>query len=77
MVKLRHPHIVLFMGACIKPPDLFIVTKFMANGSVRELLDKKEVSIEHKHIRRMSVDSCKGMSYLHSRKIIHRDLKIC
>jgi len=75
MVKLRHPHIVLFMGACIKPPDLFIVTEFMANGSVRELLDKKEVQLEHEHIRRMSVDSCKGMSYLHSRKIIHRDLK--
>uniref|UniRef100_A0A6B2LBN8 Protein kinase domain-containing protein n=1 Tax=Arcella intermedia TaxID=1963864 RepID=A0A6B2LBN8_9EUKA len=75
MVKLRHPHIVLFMGAGIKMPDLFIVTEFMANGSVRELLDKKEVLLEPEHIKKMCIEACKGMAFLHSRKIIHRDLK--
>jgi len=75
MVTLRHPYIVLFMGACIKTPDLFIVTEFMSNGSVRELLDRKEILIEPEHVRKFAVDSCKGMAYLHSRKILHRDLK--
>jgi tRNA A-37 threonylcarbamoyl transferase component Bud32 len=75
MVKLRHPHIVLFMGACIKTPDLFLVTEYMSNGSVREILDKKDVQIEPEHVRRFALDSTKGMAYLHSRKILHRDLK--
>jgi len=75
MVKLRHPNIVLFMGACIKTPDLFLVTEFMLNGSVREILDSKDVGIEPEHIKRLAIDASKGMTYLHSKKIVHRDLK--
>jgi len=75
MVKLRHPNIVLFMGACLKNPDLFLITEYMTNGSIRELLDSREVLIESEHIRRFAIDACKGMNYLHSKKIIHRDLK--
>jgi len=75
MVKLRHPNIVLFMGACIKSPDLFLVTEFMCNGSIREILDTKEVSIEPEHVKNFCIDACKGLTYLHSLKILHRDLK--
>lgn len=75
MITLRHPHIVLFMGACFQNPNLFLVTEYLSNGSVRELLDDKDIIIEPEHIRKFLIDSCKGMTYLHSRKIIHRDLK--
>jgi len=47
----------------------------MENGSVRELLDEKSVTIEEEHVRVMGIDACKGIAYLHSRKILHRDLK--
>jgi serine/threonine protein kinase len=29
MKKLRHPNIVLFMGAVTRPPNLSIVTEFL------------------------------------------------
>ena len=29
MEKLRHPNIVLLMGACTKPPNLSIITEFL------------------------------------------------
>jgi len=75
MITLRNPNIVLFMGACINHPNIFIVTEYMANGSVRQLLDNSELILEQEHIRKFSIDATKGMSYLHSRKILHRDLK--
>jgi serine/threonine-protein kinase CTR1 len=75
MITLRHPQVVLFIGACIKNPDIFIVTEYMANGSIRQLLDNVELIIEQEHVRKFSIDTCKGMAYLHSRKILHRDLK--
>jgi len=31
--------------------------------------------IEEEHIRKMALDTCKGMAYLHKTSIIHRDLK--
>jgi len=31
---LRHPNVVLFMGACTEPGKLAIVTEFMPNGDV-------------------------------------------
>lgn len=30
MKRLRHPNIVLFMGAAIAPPHLSIITEFLA-----------------------------------------------
>ncbi len=34
MTALRHPHVVLFMAACTRPPRMCIVMEFMALGSL-------------------------------------------
>jgi serine/threonine protein kinase len=34
MAHLRHPNVVLFMGASTKPPNMCIVMEFMALGSL-------------------------------------------
>ena len=41
MSQLRHPNILLFIGACVVPPNLAIVTEYMKRGSVRSLLRNK------------------------------------
>jgi serine/threonine protein kinase len=75
-VKLRHPHIVTFMGAHISDgPDMYIVTEFMHRGSVSDLLHNKNLVIEYEHVRNISLDCCRGMAYLHRNDVIHRDLK--
>jgi serine/threonine protein kinase len=38
MAALRHPNVVLFMGACTKPPRMAIVMEFMALGSLFDVL---------------------------------------
>lgn len=40
MQRLKHPNVVLFMGACIKPPNLSIVTSFMPRGCLFRILHR-------------------------------------
>ncbi|KAL3628365.1 copper transport protein ctr1 [Castilleja foliolosa] len=79
MKRLRHPNIVLFMGAVTEPPNLSIVTEYLSRGSLYRLLHKpgaKEALDERRRLS-MAYDVAKGMNYLHKRKppIVHRDLK--
>ncbi|CAO2824088.1 unnamed protein product [Amaranthus hypochondriacus] len=79
MKRLRHPNIVLFMGAVTEPPNLAIVTEYLCRGSLYRLLHKsggKEVLDERRRLS-MAYDVAKGMNYLHKRNppIVHRDLK--
>lgn len=38
MEALRHPNIVMFLGACTKPPNLAIVLEFCPRGSLWSVL---------------------------------------
>ncbi|XVF76276.1 hypothetical protein PTKIN_Ptkin13bG0253200 [Pterospermum kingtungense] len=79
MKRLRHPNIVLFMGAVTQPPNLSIVTEYLSRGSLYRLLHKsgaREVLDERRRLS-MAYDVAKGMNYLHKGNppIVHRDLK--
>lgn len=75
MTGLRHPNIVLFMGVCIDPPDLCIITEFMARGSLYDVLQNDKLQLPFPLLRNMIVDVLKGLQFIHSAGIIHRDLK--
>ncbi|XP_022747277.1 serine/threonine-protein kinase CTR1-like [Durio zibethinus] len=79
MKRLRHPNIVLFMGAVTQPPNLSIVTEYLSRGSLYRLLRKTGVreALDEKRRLSMAYDVAKGMNYLHRRNppIVHRDLK--
>ncbi|KAH6798859.1 Protein kinase superfamily protein [Perilla frutescens var. frutescens] len=79
MKRLRHPNIVLLMGAVTEPPNLSIVTEYLSRGSLYRLLHKhgaREVLDERRRLS-MAYDVAKGMNYLHKHNppIVHRDLK--
>lgn len=79
MKRLRHPNVVLFMGAVTASPNLSIVTEYLSRGSLFRLLHKSSVRdlLDEKRRIRMAFDVAKGMNYLHrsSPPIVHRDLK--
>ena len=41
LVKVRHPNLVLFVGACASQPHVMIVTEYCFGGSLFELLHAK------------------------------------
>ncbi|KAF8667610.1 hypothetical protein HU200_052814 [Digitaria exilis] len=77
MKKLRHPNILLFMGAVTSPQRLCIVTEFLPRGSLFRLLQRSGTKLDVRRRVHMALDIARGMNYLHhsSPPIIHRDLK--
>ncbi|XP_026420963.1 probable serine/threonine-protein kinase SIS8 [Papaver somniferum] len=77
MLRLRHPNVVLFMGAVTRPPNLSILTEFLPRGSLYRLLHRPNIHLDEKRRLRMALDVAKGMNYLHTSHptIVHRDLK--
>lgn len=77
MSKLRHPNVLLFMGASTEPGNLMIITEMMPKGSVYDLLHDKETQLSFKHRMKIAKQAALGMNWLHRSKppFIHRDLK--
>lgn len=77
MRKLRHPNVLLFMGAVYSQERLAIVTEFLPRGSLFKALHKNNQALDVKRRMRMALDVARGMNYLHHRNppIVHRDLK--
>ncbi|XP_057547981.1 probable serine/threonine-protein kinase SIS8 isoform X2 [Amaranthus tricolor] len=75
--RLRHPNVILFLGACTKPPRLSMVTEYMEMGSLYYLIhlsgQKKKLSWRRRF--KMLHDICRGLMCIHRMKIVHRDLK--
>ncbi|KAL0844096.1 hypothetical protein Bca101_017342 [Brassica carinata] len=69
--------VVLFLGACTKPPRLSMITEYMELGSLYYLIhmsgQKKKLSW-HRRLR-MLRDICRGLMCIHRMKVVHRDLK--
>ncbi|KAH0728156.1 hypothetical protein KY284_004021 [Solanum tuberosum] len=77
MKRLRHPNILLFMGAVTSPQRLCIVTEFLPRGSLFRLLQRNASKLEWRRRIHMALDIARGMNYLHhfNPPIVHRDLK--
>ncbi|XP_076918492.1 serine/threonine-protein kinase EDR1-like [Bidens hawaiensis] len=75
--RLRHPNVILFIGACTTPPHFSLITEYMDMGSLYYLVHvsglKKRISWRRR--LKMLCDICRGLMCMHRMKIVHRDLK--
>jgi len=75
--KLRHPSIVLWLGACTKAPNCTIVLEFMDRGSLHQMLHRSNTPYTKLMAIKWCISIARGMLYLHQHKpypIIHCDL---
>ncbi|TKY75293.1 Serine/threonine-protein kinase HT1 [Spatholobus suberectus] len=73
--KIQHKNVVKFVGACTKPPNLYLVTEYMSGGSMFDFLHKQKTVLTLPSLLKVAIDVSEGMKYLHQNDIIHRDLK--
>eukprot|EP01125_Pyxidicula_operculata_P008052 TRINITY_DN2723_c0_g2_i1.p1 TRINITY_DN2723_c0_g2~~TRINITY_DN2723_c0_g2_i1.p1 ORF type:complete len:520 (-),score=121.37 TRINITY_DN2723_c0_g2_i1:64-1623(-) len=79
LAHLRHPNVILFLGACTERGHLAIVTEFLTRGDMHQVVHNKSIAESLTLLRRLNMakDVAQGMNWLHCSKppIIHRDLK--
>lgn len=78
LCRIRHPHIVLLLGA--SPESGYLVYEYMANGSLEDRLLRKGVTPPLPCFLRFRIawEVASGLFFLHSCKpepFVHRDLK--
>ncbi|KAB1227813.1 Serine/threonine-protein kinase EDR1 [Morella rubra] len=75
--KLHHPNVVAFYGVVQDGPGgtLATVTEYMVNGSLRHVLLSKDRHLDRRKRLIIAMDAAFGMEYLHSKNIVHFDLK--
>ena len=77
MKALRSPNILQYLGSAFSPPDVCIITEYMARGSLHGILHNKAAVLDWPLRLHVLSDAARGMLYLHTSRppIIHRDLK--
>uniref|UniRef100_A0A671VNM4 Kinase suppressor of ras 1b n=1 Tax=Sparus aurata TaxID=8175 RepID=A0A671VNM4_SPAAU len=73
--QTRHENVVLFMGACMAPPHLAIITSFCKGLTLYSVVRERVQMLDINKTRQIAQDIVKGMGYLHAKGIIHKDLK--
>lgn len=72
--QLRHPNVLQFLGACMKMPNLCMVTEHMPHSLHAVLYTMQGVELDRKRIVGLAIEMARAFVYLHSRKpaIVHR-----
>lgn len=71
---LSHPNIVELREAFRKKGFVYLIFEYVKNNLL-EVLEKSSDGLDHELLRQLIYQLLKGLAYLHSLNIIHRDIK--
>jgi serine/threonine protein kinase len=70
---LRHPNIVQILGIVLKPPS--VVLEWMARGTLYAALRDETIALSDETKNSFLLDVARGLVFLHSSDVVHRDIK--
>jgi len=73
--NLRHPNIVRILDVADHPDNVCFIMEFAAGGELRDYVEKKK-ALSEEESRSFFRQIVQAVHYVHSKKIIHRDLKL-
>lgn len=75
MTSLRHPNLVQLIGVVFDEGVIYQVMEYMVKGSLLEYLRSRgRLHVTKLDQIKFACDTCAGMAYLESKKLVHRDL---
>uniref|UniRef100_A0A0D9WIR4 Protein kinase domain-containing protein n=1 Tax=Leersia perrieri TaxID=77586 RepID=A0A0D9WIR4_9ORYZ len=76
LARLHHRNVIKLIGACNAPPVFCVITEFLCGGSLRAFLRKlQQKRLPLEKIICIALDIAHGLEYIHSQRVIHRDVK--
>lgn len=75
MQKLDHPNIVRYLGCQVDPEACFIFCEWVPCGSLADMIRNYGGGLGEAVLKRYLFQMLAGLTYLHDRLIVHRDLK--
>ncbi|XP_039592202.1 guanylate cyclase 2G [Polypterus senegalus] len=76
MRELRHDNLVPFLGACIDPPTICLVSMYCKKGSLKDILKNVDIELDWMFKLSFAYDIVNGMAFIHRSKLVsHGNLK--
>jgi len=75
MSELRHPNIISLYGVVKDPKNFGIIMEYHPNGNLFDFLHKQHNEFTEEEENSVIRGLIGGIAYLHSKAIVHRDLK--
>ncbi|XP_070550787.1 atrial natriuretic peptide receptor 1-like [Ptychodera flava] len=73
---VSHANLNPFVGACIDPPNICIVSHYCSKGSLQDVLENDNIKLDWMFKMSFAMDIARGMEYLHTSPIeCHGNLK--
>ena len=80
LASLEHPFIVRYYDSFVELRKLFLVMEYASNGSLHTVLQqhqRMQSPIEEVVIWQYTLQLLIGLHTIHSRRVLHRDIKVC
>ncbi|KAM4549856.1 atrial natriuretic peptide receptor 1 [Fundulus diaphanus] len=76
MRDVHNEHLTRFIGACLDPPNMCIITEYCPRGSLQDLMESDGITLDWMFRYSLVTDIVKGMAFLHNSVIVsHGNLK--
>ena len=70
-----HPNLLCYYQAWMEESHLYIQTEYLAAGTLRDAIDRADEAISEDRIWDWAAQILSGLAFLHSRAILHLDVK--
>ncbi|KAJ8398494.1 hypothetical protein AAFF_G00427490 [Aldrovandia affinis] len=76
MRDIQNEHLTRFIGACVDPPNICIITEYCPRGSLQDIMENESIVLDWMFRYSLINDIVKGMAFLHNSSIVcHGNLK--